>query len=291
MRSFDAHSVVCVPQVHAKLSPRPPPGLQKTTSFHGINSPKSCLWPALASSAVLALCFFAVPIEPWWTIGAVPLLAGRSAKLTVLGPHPETGTGYVGRRKKRRHNTLRAAQCSFQKHCNNPGTTLPGSHAKIAPLLRSGGVLERIEIATARGKERVPPGQYLVGDRWPILTYGPTPEFDPENWDFTISGLVDNLLRFTWDEWNELPTVEVEADMHCVTSWSKLDNVWRGVKARYLLEMAGPKPEAAFLLRVLRWRVYDQRAGRGAIRRGCGIRHASQRRASSKKVTGRRCGS
>ena len=104
----------------------------------------------------------------------------------------------------------------------------------------------RIEIDTARGKERVPPGQYLVGDRWPILTYGPTPEFEPENWDFTILGLVENPLNFTWEEWNGLPTVEVKADMHCVTSWSKLDNVWAGVKARYLLEMAGPKLEAEF---------------------------------------------
>ncbi|CAN5541223.1 sulfite oxidase-like oxidoreductase [soil metagenome] len=106
--------------------------------------------------------------------------------------------------------------------------------------------MERIEIDTARGKERVPPGQYLVGGRWPILTYGTTPEFDAENWDFTISGLVENPLQFDWGEWNELPTVEVKADMHCVTSWSKLDNVWSGVKAKELLESAGPKPEAEF---------------------------------------------
>lgn len=106
--------------------------------------------------------------------------------------------------------------------------------------------MERIEIDTARGKERVPPGQYLVGDRWPILTYGSTPMPDLENWDFTMGGLVDNPLRFTWPEWNELPTVEVKADMHCVTSWSKLGNVWSGVHAKYLLDMAQPKPEAKF---------------------------------------------
>ena len=101
--------------------------------------------------------------------------------------------------------------------------------------------MQRIEIDTARGKKRVPPGQYLVGDRWPILTYGTTPAFDPETWDFTVSGLVENPLRYTWEEWNELPAFEVRADMHCVTSWSKLDNVWRGVPAKSILEMAGPK--------------------------------------------------
>jgi DMSO/TMAO reductase YedYZ molybdopterin-dependent catalytic subunit len=92
----------------------------------------------------------------------------------------------------------------------------------------------------------VPPGQYLVGDRWPILTYGATPAFDPASWDFTATGLVENPLRFAWDEWNDLPTVEVKADMHCVTSWSKLDNVWTGVPAKTILEMAEPKPEARF---------------------------------------------
>ncbi len=106
--------------------------------------------------------------------------------------------------------------------------------------------MQRIEIDTARGKRRVPPGQYLVGDRWPILTYGSTPQFNPELWDFTVSGLVGNPLRFTWEEWIGLPTVEVKADMHCVTSWSKLDNVWTGVPAKAILEMVGPKPEAKF---------------------------------------------
>jgi DMSO/TMAO reductase YedYZ molybdopterin-dependent catalytic subunit len=106
--------------------------------------------------------------------------------------------------------------------------------------------MDRIKIDTARGQERVPPGQYLVGDRWPILTYGPTPQVDLSQWDFTVEGLVENPLRFSWEEWNELPTVEVEADMHCVTSWSKLDNVWRGVQATYLLERAKPRAEAEF---------------------------------------------
>ncbi len=106
--------------------------------------------------------------------------------------------------------------------------------------------MERIEIDTARGKERVPPGQYLVGDRWPVLTAGPTPQFDPESWDFTVVGLVENPLRFTWDEFNELPRVEVRADMHCVTSWSKLDNLWMGVSAKHILDLAVPKPEAEF---------------------------------------------
>jgi DMSO/TMAO reductase YedYZ molybdopterin-dependent catalytic subunit len=54
----------------------------------------------------------------------------------------------------------------------------------------------------------VPPGQYLVGDRFPILTYGSTPRFNPNVWDFTMRGLVENPLKLTWEEWDELPKAE-----------------------------------------------------------------------------------
>src|SRR5215208_5069723 len=124
-------------------------------------------------------------------------------------------------------------------------------------LRYAGGTLKRIEIDTARGKKRVPPGQYLVGDRFPILTYGLTPKFNADIWTFKVSGLVENPLQFTWEEWNELPKVEVRADMHCVTFWSKLDNVWIGVRAKTLLEMARPKLKAKFFS-----------AFGGALRRG-----------------------
>ena len=71
--------------------------------------------------------------------------------------------------------------------------TVRGSRNVYEPLEDyTGGPLERIEIDTARGKERVPPGQYLVGDRWPILTYGSTPKFNPAVWDFKVSGLVEH---------------------------------------------------------------------------------------------------
>lgn len=106
--------------------------------------------------------------------------------------------------------------------------------------------LERIEVDTARGRERVPPGQYLVGDRWPVLTYGQTPEVDLSVWSFSMDGLVENPVRLSWEDWQELPEVEVRADMHCVTSWSKLDNLWRGVPAKALLDLTKPKPEARF---------------------------------------------
>jgi DMSO/TMAO reductase YedYZ molybdopterin-dependent catalytic subunit len=85
---------------------------------------------------------------------------------------------------------------------------------------------------------RVPPGQYLT-ERFPVLTVGPNPKFDPATWNFEVFGGVDNRLRLTWDELMELPQKEVTTDIHCVTRWSKLDTVWRGVPVRDVLERAG----------------------------------------------------
>ena len=42
---------------------------------------------------------------------------------------------------------------------------------------------------------RVPPGQLLT-EKSPILSYVPTPEFDPETWNFQITGLVKNELKW-----------------------------------------------------------------------------------------------
>src|SRR5215210_7506912 len=91
---------------------------------------------------------------------------------------------------------------------------------------------------------RVPPGQYLT-ERFPVLTVGPNPEFDLASWDLHVFGEVERPLRLSWDELLEMPQREVVTDIHCVTRWSKLDTVWRGVAVRDLLERAGVKPSGA----------------------------------------------
>lgn len=93
---------------------------------------------------------------------------------------------------------------------------------------------------------RVPPGQTLT-TKWPVLTYGLTPRFDPKRWTFRVYGQVEQELSFTWEEFQQLPRVTVRSDIHCVTRWSKLDNEWEGVSARWLIEQARPRPEAAFV--------------------------------------------
>jgi DMSO/TMAO reductase YedYZ molybdopterin-dependent catalytic subunit len=82
---------------------------------------------------------------------------------------------------------------------------------------------------------RVPPGQYVTSD-FPVLSAGPTPHRAAELWTFSIIGEVDETRGWTWNELHALPAEEVTVDIHCVTKWSKLDTVWRGVSVDTLLE-------------------------------------------------------
>src|SRR2546421_6941890 len=95
--------------------------------------------------------------------------------------------------------------------------------------------------------ERVPPGQYLT-ERFPVLTVGPNPRFEPSTWDFSVFGAVENELELSWDDLQALPQKEVTVDIHCVTRWSKLDTTWIGVPVTEALERVGVKPEGRYLM-------------------------------------------
>lgn len=94
---------------------------------------------------------------------------------------------------------------------------------------------------------RVPPGQTLTA-KWPVLTYGLTPRFDPRTWTFRCFGLVEEEVVWSWPEFLKLPRVTLTSDVHCVTRWSKLDNHWEGVSIREIMRRVRVRPEARFVL-------------------------------------------
>jgi len=98
-----------------------------------------------------------------------------------------------------------------------------------------------------RQGQRLPPGQVLT-DKWPVLHYGSVPKVDLSAWSFRVFGLVERERRWTWEEFQSLPRVEVRNDIHCVTRWSKLDNLWQGVAVQEVLREAGVRPEARFAI-------------------------------------------
>lgn len=96
-------------------------------------------------------------------------------------------------------------------------------------------------------RERVPPGQ-TVTDGWPVLHEGPVPSFDPATWTLRVFGEVERPLVLTYEEFRQLPTRQVHCDIHCVTHWSKLDNVFEGVSFSEIVRLAGVKPEARYVI-------------------------------------------
>jgi DMSO/TMAO reductase YedYZ molybdopterin-dependent catalytic subunit len=101
--------------------------------------------------------------------------------------------------------------------------------------------------SSAERARRTPPGQVLT-TKWPVLTYGLTPRFDPGRWSFRCFGLVEEEVRWSWEELLALPRAEVVCDIHCVTRWSRLDNRFEGVPIREILRRVRPRPEARYVL-------------------------------------------
>ena len=101
--------------------------------------------------------------------------------------------------------------------------------------------------ANRHGMPRLPVGQHEVKN-WPVLDLGEQPAVDPASWKLEIGGAVENTLTLRWDDFMALPQVDEVSDFHCVTTWSRFDNRWRGVRFRTLAELAVPLPGARFIL-------------------------------------------
>ncbi len=92
-----------------------------------------------------------------------------------------------------------------------------------------------------------PPGQYVT-EKFPVLTFGPVPKVDVHSWKFRVFGLVQEELTLSWNEFTSLSNVTVDAEFHCVTQWSRLENTWEGVPFGALMAAVSPKPEAMYAM-------------------------------------------
>ena len=87
--------------------------------------------------------------------------------------------------------------------------------------------------------DRLPPGQY-VESGFPVLTAGPTPHVEPDDWSFSIDGMVGRPWVWSAAEFRALPFETIPCDIHCVTKWSKLGTNFGGVSVDVLLDQAQP---------------------------------------------------
>ena len=93
----------------------------------------------------------------------------------------------------------------------------------------------------------VPPGQFLT-EKFPVLTFGSAPKIDLETWQFKVSGLVEKELTLTWEEFMGLEKITLDAEFHCVTQWSRLQNTWEGVAFNEVMKLLKLKPEAKYVM-------------------------------------------
>jgi DMSO/TMAO reductase YedYZ molybdopterin-dependent catalytic subunit len=96
-------------------------------------------------------------------------------------------------------------------------------------------------------QNRVPPGQHLVKD-WPVLHYGNVPRIETDKWTFSINGTIERDLKLSFEDFAKLPRVKVFSDMHCVTTWSRLDNIWEGPSSQTVAELIKIKPETSYVI-------------------------------------------
>lgn len=97
------------------------------------------------------------------------------------------------------------------------------------------------------GMPKLPIGQHQVKN-WPVLDLGDLPDVPRDRWSLEVGGLAENPLTLTWDAFMALPQVEDVSDFHCVTTWSRFDNRWRGVRFRTIAELVVPRDEAHFVV-------------------------------------------
>ena len=104
-----------------------------------------------------------------------------------------------------------------------------------------------VEGTNSFGKPKTPPGQ-VATEKFPVLTFGETPDVTTDKWRFRVWGEVERQIVWTWDEFMSFPQTTLRADFHCVTRWSRFDDDWTGVLFRDLLPLCHARPTAKFIM-------------------------------------------
>jgi DMSO/TMAO reductase YedYZ molybdopterin-dependent catalytic subunit len=125
------------------------------------------------------------------------------------------------------------------------GTTfiaVGGSLVRIASAQQSAIAKEK----RPDGRPRLPPGQRTLEYLRPMG--GEEGDPDPRKFTLKVHGLVKSPFTVDYAELLKLPQVEKTADVHCVTGWSMLGGLWKGVQIKTLAEKAGMKGDVKHVI-------------------------------------------
>lgn len=142
---------------------------------------------------------------------------------------------------------------------------VPGEERRLALGLLAGGAVLSVlgyrafvpgegdaRVRTARqavrpdSRPRLPPGQQVIRALRPMGGHAGSP--DPSAWTLRVSGAVRRPLTLSFRELLRLPQTEQVCDVHCVTRWSCLDTLWKGVRVSEIAEQAGVLSTARHLI-------------------------------------------
>jgi DMSO/TMAO reductase YedYZ molybdopterin-dependent catalytic subunit len=101
--------------------------------------------------------------------------------------------------------------------------------------------------ANRHGMPELPVGQVQT-KKWPVLDLGVQPEIKPSDWQLVIDGACSHPTKLSFSDFMALEQVDDTSDFHCVTTWSRLDLHWKGVRVSELLALVEPSEDATHLL-------------------------------------------
>lgn len=101
--------------------------------------------------------------------------------------------------------------------------------------------------ANRHGMPRLPPGQ-VETKKWPVLDLGERPSVTTANFALRVEGEVATPLELSFADLMAMEQIDDVSDFHCVTTWSKFDMPWRGVRLADVIAAAGPKDDARYVI-------------------------------------------
>jgi DMSO/TMAO reductase YedYZ molybdopterin-dependent catalytic subunit len=126
------------------------------------------------------------------------------------------------------------------------GTVIMGLGGALYRLATDDMTRKAMADGRADGKKRLPPGQRLIEKLKPMG--GEEGPGDVKSFKLRVHGLVKTELELDYKALLKLPQVEKVADVHCVTGWTVIDSIWKGVQISTLAEQAGMKDDARYVI-------------------------------------------
>jgi DMSO/TMAO reductase YedYZ molybdopterin-dependent catalytic subunit len=92
-------------------------------------------------------------------------------------------------------------------------------------------------VVNRHGMPKLPVGQVL-SKKWPVLDLGFHPTVEHADWQLKVDGACARPFTLSYRDFLALPQVDDTSDFHCVTTWSRMDLRWQGVRFADLAAMA-----------------------------------------------------